>query len=110
MAKRREKAMRGMTDVGAAVVKKAHSEADGMQKLANKDHIKLAPWDWQDYSEQVKKADYARDESVIKQYFLLDRVLQDGVFFAANKLYGIAFNQRHDLPVYQPDLHVFEGF
>jgi peptidyl-dipeptidase Dcp len=110
MAKKPENAIKLMTDMVPAVTHKLKGEADGMQKLASKDHIKLAPWDWQYYSEQVKKKDYALDDAEIKQYFLLDRVLQDGVFFAANKLYGITFKERHDLPVYQPDVRVFEVF
>jgi len=110
MAKKPENAIKLMTDMVPAVIAKTKGEAGGMQKLAGKDHIKLAPWDWQYYSEQVKKTDYALNDAEIKQYFLLDRVLQDGVFFAANKLYGITFKERHDLPVYQPDVRVFEVF
>ncbi len=110
MAKTPERAIKLMTDMVPAAVAKAKSEAASMQKLADKDHVTLAPWDWQYYSEQVKKSDYALDESEVKQYFVLDKVLQDGVFFAANKLYGITFKERHDIPVYQPDVRVFEVF
>ena len=60
--------------------------------------------------QQKRKAQYALDESQIKPYFELDRVLQDGVFFAANQLYGLTFKERKDLPVYQPDVRVFEVF
>src|SRR4029078_5814522 len=70
----------------------------------------LAPWDWQFYAEQVRKAQYDLDESQIKPYFELDNVLQNGVFFAANKLYGLTFKERKDIPVYQPDVRVFEVF
>ena len=85
-------------------------EAADMQKLIDKQSggFKLAPWDWQYYSEQVRKARYDLDESQIKPYFELNRVLTDGVFFAANKLYGITFKERKDIPVYQPDVRVFE--
>ncbi len=110
MAKTPERAIKLMTDMVPASVAKAKSEAASMQKLADKDHIKLAPWDWQYYSEQVKKTTYHLDEDEIKQYFELDNVLQNGVFFAANKLYGITFKERHDIPVYQPDVRVFEVF
>jgi peptidyl-dipeptidase Dcp len=112
MAKTPENAIKLMTDMVPASVGKAKSEAAGMQALAAKDQkdFKLAPWDWQFYSEKVKQTQYKLDESQIKQYFLLDRVLQDGVFFAANKLYGITFKERHDLPVYHPDVRVFEVF
>src|SRR5882724_892048 len=112
MAKTPAHAIKLMTDMSAAAVNKAKGEADKMQKLVNKGKGKfeLAPWDWQYYAEQVRKAEYNLDESQIKPYFELDRVLHDGVFFAANKLYGLTFKERHDLPVYQPDVRVFEVF
>jgi len=72
--------------------------------------LKLKPWDWNFYSEQVRKAKYDLDENEVKPYFELDRVLQDGVFYAANQLYGLTFKERHDLPVYNPDVRVFEVF
>ena len=110
MAKTPARAIKLMTDMVPASVRKAKSEAASMQKLADKDGVKLAPWDWQFYSEQVKKTTYKLDENEIKQYFELNNVLQNGVFFAANKLYGITFKERHDIPVYQPDVRVFEVF
>jgi peptidyl-dipeptidase Dcp len=110
MAKTPERAIKLMTDLVPAAVNKAKGEAASMQKLAGKDHVTLAPWDWQFYSEQVKKTQYKLDENEIKQYFELDNVLQNGVFFAANKLYGITFKERHDIPVYQSDVRVFEVF
>src|SRR5205814_1283945 len=61
-------------------------------------------------AEQVRKAEYALDETQLEPYFELDRVLKDGVFFAANRLYGLTFKQRTDLPVYHPDVRVFEVF
>ncbi|HEX6833050.1 MAG TPA: peptidyl-dipeptidase Dcp [Rudaea sp.] len=110
MAKTPDHAIKLMTDMVPAAVAKAKGEAARMQKIADKDHVKLAPWDWQFYSEQLKQAEYKLDQAQIKQYFELDRVLHDGVFFAANKLYGITFKERHDLPVYQSDVRVFEVF
>ena len=110
MAKTPARAIKLMTDMVPAAVGKARSEAAAMQKLADKDHVKLAPWDWQYYAEQVSKTEFKLDRNEISQYFVLDRVLQDGVFFAANKLYGITFKERHDIPVYQPDVRVFEVF
>ncbi len=112
MAKTPERAIKLMTDMVPAAVAKAKGEAAKMQALVNKQkgHFKLAPWDWQFYSEQVKKNEFKLDEAEVKQYFELDNVLQNGVFFAANKLYGITFKERHDLPVYQPDVRVFEVF
>ncbi len=81
-----------------------------MQQLIDrqKGGFTLAPWDWQYYAEQVRKAEYDLDETQIKPYFELDRVLHDGVFFAANRLYGVTFKERKDIPVYQPDVRVFE--
>jgi len=112
MAKTPAHAIKLMTDMVPAAVKKAQDEARSMQELVNKQKgkFKLAPWDWQFYSDAVKKEKFKLDESEIKQYFELDRVLQDGVFFAANKLYGITFKERHDIPVYQSDVRVFEVF
>lgn len=83
-----------------------------MQALIDKENgaFKLEPWDWQYYAEQVRKAEYDLDESEIRPYFELDRVLRDGVFFAANQLYGLTFKERKDIPVYQPDVRVFEVF
>ena len=111
MAKTPDHAIKLMTDMVPASVAKAKSEAAQMQTLADQQGGgTLAPWDWQFYSEQVKKDAFKLDESQVKQYFELDRVLKDGVFFAANKLYGITFKERHDIPVYQPDVRVFEVF
>src|ERR1043166_10186884 len=62
------------------------------------------------YAEKVAKAKYHRDQRALKLFFELDRVLHDGVFFAANQLYGLTFKERHDLPVYQPDVRVYEVF
>ena len=58
----------------------------------------------------MRKARYDLDENEIKPYFELNNVLENGVFYAANQLYGITFKERHDLPVYQPDVRVFEVF
>ena len=68
------------------------------------------PWDWEHYAEQVRRARLDFDEAAVKPYFELDTVLQDGVFFAANKLYGITFRKRTDIPVYQPDIRTYEVF
>ncbi|WP_062535079.1 peptidyl-dipeptidase Dcp [Mizugakiibacter sediminis] len=112
MAKTPARAEKLMTDMVPAVMAKAQGEADRMQALIDqqKGGFELAPWDWQYYAEQVRKAEYDLDESQVKPYFELDRVLKDGVFYAANKLYGLTFKERHDIPVYQPDVRVFEVF
>lgn len=91
---------------------KASGEAADIQALIDKQNggFKLQPWDWNYYAEQVRKAKYNLDESEIKPYFELNKVLENGVFYAANQLYGLTFKERHDLPVYQKDVRVFEVF
>jgi peptidyl-dipeptidase Dcp len=94
---------------------KARHEAADIQALIDKSdssgaHFELQPWDWNYYAEKVRKAQYDLDESQIKPYFELDHVLHDGLFYAANKLYGLTFKERHDLPVYQEDVRVYEVF
>jgi peptidyl-dipeptidase Dcp len=70
----------------------------------------LQPWDWAFYAEQVRKARFGFDESEVKPYFELNRVLQDGVFYSAHELYGLVFKERHDLPMYRPEVRAFEVF
>jgi peptidyl-dipeptidase Dcp len=96
-------------------VANAKKEADDMQKLIDSQAqasgtkpFKLEAWDWDFYAEQVRRARYAYDESQVRPYFPMDRVLRDGVLFAAHELYGVNFKERKDLPVYQPDVLVFE--
>jgi len=112
MAKTPDAASKLLTDLVPAATARARYEAAQMQKLidSQKGGFKLAPWDWQYYAEQVRKAQYALDESQIKPYFEIDNVLRNGVFFAANKLYGLTFRERKDIPVYHPDVRVFEVF
>ena len=90
----------------------ARREAANIQALIDKQHggFKLEPWDWEFYADQVRKAKYDLDEAQLRPYFELNRVLQDGVFYAANQLYGLTFKERHDIPVYNPDVRVFEVF
>jgi len=112
MAHTPDAAIKLMTDLAPAAVAKARSEAAAMQRMIDAQHggFTLAPWDWQYYAERVRKAQYDLDESQIKPYFVLDTVLVDGVFYAANQLYGLTFKERKDLPVYQADVRVFEVF
>ncbi|MGB7409302.1 MAG: M3 family metallopeptidase, partial [Pontixanthobacter sp.] len=72
--------------------------------------FEVQPWDWYRYAEKVKAERYAFDESAVEPYFQLDRVLEDGIFFAANKLYGLNFEKRTDLPVYHPDVTTYTVF
>ena len=112
MAKTPGSAEKLLTGIVPAATARARAEAARMQKLidAEKGGFQLGPADWEFYAERVRRAEYDLDESQVKQYFELEHVLQDGVFFAANKLYGITFKERKDLPVYHSDVRIFEVF
>ena len=101
-----------LAQLAPPAVANARREAADMQAIidAEKGGFQLAAWDWQLYAEKVRKARYDVDESQLKPYFELDHVLLDGVFFAAGKLYGLTFKERHDLPVYEPTVRVFDVF
>ncbi len=94
------------------VAAKSREEAKDVQAAINRSgqHFDVKPWDWEHYSEQVRKAKYDVDENAVKPYLELNNVLQNGVFYAANRLYGITFKERKDIPVYQPDVRVFQVF
>jgi peptidyl-dipeptidase Dcp len=112
MAKTPAAALKFMNDLVPAATARANAEAKDIQALidAQKGGFELQPWDWNFYSEQVRKAKYDLDANEVKPYFELNRVLTDGVFYAANQLYGITFKERKDIPVYQPDVMVYEVF
>jgi peptidyl-dipeptidase Dcp len=112
MAKTPENAIKLLTDLVPASTAKSRDEAARMQKLidAQNGGFQLTAADWDYYAEQVRKAEFDLDESEVKPYFELNNVLQNGVFYAANQLYGLTFKERHDIPVYQPDVRVFEVF
>jgi len=95
-----------------AATAKAKAEATTIQQQidAEKGGFKVEPYDWDYYAEKVRKQQFDLDESQIKPYFELNKVLIDGVFYAATQLYGITFKERKDLPVYQKDVRVFEVF
>jgi len=104
-----------IAQVAPAALARAHAEAADIQKLidaqaaaAGSASFALQPWDWFFYSEKVRKERYDFDQAAVAPYFELDHVLKDGVFYAAHKLYGLNFRERHDLPVYQKDVRVFE--
>ncbi len=86
----------------------ALAEAEILTELAAADGVELAPWDWPFYSEQVRVQRYSVDTAALRPYFALERVLHDGVFFAANQVYGITFEPRPDLAGYHPDVRVWE--
>lgn len=95
-----------------AATRKAREEAAELQKVidAGGGKFQLQPWDWEFYAEQLRKQKYNLDESEVKPYLELNNVLENGLFYAANQLYGITFKERHDLPVYQPDVRVFDVY
>ena len=112
MAKTTEAALKFMDALVPPATARAASEAQDIQAVIDqqKGRFKVQPWDWDFYSEQVRKAKYDLDEEQVKPYFELNNVLQNGVFYAANQLYGITFKERKDLPVYDPHMRVFEVF
>ena len=93
-------------------VANARRDAEELQTYLGQDHpgATLEPWDWAFYAERVRKARFGLDDATLRPYFELDRVVRDGVLFAASELYGLSFTERHDLPVYHPDVRVFEVF
>jgi peptidyl-dipeptidase Dcp len=101
-----------LSDLAPPAVANAKREAADMQKIVDQEKggFEIASWDWPFYSEKVRKARYAFDESELRPYYELNHVILDGVFFAAGKLYGLTFKERHDIPVYQPDVRVFEVY
>ena len=110
MAKTPQAALEFMDALVPVATAKAAREAADIQAVidAQKSGFKLQPWDWNFYGEQVRKAKYELNEAEIKPYFELNSVLENGVFYAATQLYGIQFKERKDIPVYQPDVRVFE--
>jgi peptidyl-dipeptidase Dcp len=83
-------------------------DLDAMNATPAGDPEKLEAWDWAFYTEKVRQAKYDVDTAALRPWFESERVLQDGVFFAANRLYGIHFAERSDLVAYHPDARVFE--
>jgi peptidyl-dipeptidase Dcp len=110
MAKTPEAALKFMDALVPGATAKAATESKDIQDLidAQKGGFTLQPWDWDFYSDQVRKAKYNLNEAEVKPYFELNNVLENGVFYAANQLYGITFKERKDIPVYQSDVRVFE--
>jgi peptidyl-dipeptidase Dcp len=92
-----------------AAVSNANSEAAILQAAIGNE-FQLRAWDWSFYSEMVRRTRYHIDSAELRPYFELDSVLHDGLFFAANKLYGVTLIQRQDLKGYHPDVRVFEVF
>ena len=112
MAKTPEAAIKFMDALVPAATARAGRERADIQSVIDRQHggFKVTAADWEFYAEQVRKAKYDLDESEVRPYFEIDNVLRNGVFYAATQLYGITFKERHDIPVYAPDVRVFEVF
>ncbi|MDP4206426.1 MAG: M3 family metallopeptidase, partial [Bacteroidota bacterium] len=109
MAKTPDKAFALLNQLWKAALPVAKKEVKEMQAIIDKEgqNFKLESWDWWYYAEKVKKAKYALDEEMIRPYFKLENV-REGAFAVANKLYGYTFSERKDIPVYHPDVKVYE--
>ncbi|HST77548.1 MAG TPA: M3 family metallopeptidase, partial [Verrucomicrobiae bacterium] len=112
MTKTPDAALKFMDQLAAPAVARDAAEAKDIQELIDKQKggFQLQPWDWDFYSEQVRKAKYDLNEDDVKPYFELNNVLENGVFYAAHQLYGLSFKERKDLPVYAAGIRVFEVF
>ena len=112
MAKTPENAINLLARLATPAVETAKRESDEIQALIDKQKggFTVEPWDWNFYAEQVRKEKYDLDENQIKPYFEVKTVLEKGVFYAAEKFYGITFKERNDLPVYHPDVVAYEVY
>ena len=101
-----------LASLAPRAVANAKQEAADLQAAIDAEggDFELAAWDWDFYAEKVRQERYAFDAAELKPYFELDSVLKNGVFFAAGQIYGLRFEERFDLPVYQEDVRVFEVF
>jgi peptidyl-dipeptidase Dcp len=101
-----------LAEFAKPAVNNAKKEAADLQKVVDAEggKFQVAAYDWNYYSDKVRAQRYAFDQNQLKPYFEYNRVLVDGVFFAATKEFGITFKERKDLPVYDPDVRVFDVF
>jgi peptidyl-dipeptidase Dcp len=109
MAKTPEKALELMEAVWKPAVARVHEEVADMQKLADKEgaNIKIEPWDYRYYAEKVRKSKYNLDQNEVKQYLQLEK-LREGMFWVAGELFNFSFTPVTDVPVYHPDVKVWE--
>ena len=110
MAKDRDTAVAFLDRLAPAVSTKQKQEAADIRALAKSQGatFEVTPADWNFYAEQIRKQRYAIDSDQLKQYFEFNKVLEDGVFYAANQLYGLTFKERKDIPTWNADMRVFE--
>ncbi|EIG6776235.1 peptidyl-dipeptidase Dcp [Escherichia coli] len=112
MAKTPEAALNFMREIVPAARQRASDELASIQAVIDKQQggFSAQPWDWAFYAEQVRREKFDLDEAQLKPYFELNTVLNEGVFWTANQLFGIKFVERFDIPVYHPDVRVWEIF
>ncbi len=106
-----------LSELAPVALARARQDAADMQRLIDAEAAEsrteafaLRPWDWAFYAEKLRAVQFDFDQAEVKPYFELENVLRNGVFHAARELYGLDFQERHDLPVYHPDVRVFEVF
>lgn len=109
-AKTPENALDMLTGLIPAVVSNTRLEAREIEEMMRAEGLEdgVMPWDWGYYSEKVRKAKYEIDQAEVRPYFELNRVLEDGVFYTMNRLYGVTFTERFDLPLYHEDVRTFD--
>jgi peptidyl-dipeptidase Dcp len=107
MAKTPEAAKRFLDDLVLPATANAAREAEDIRRLMDAGD-EVRPWDWAYYAKLVRKAKFDFDDAEVKPYFEINNVLESGVFYAANQLFGLTFKERRDIPVYQPEVRVFE--
>jgi peptidyl-dipeptidase Dcp len=109
MAKTPEKVFEFLGQVWAAATPFAKAEVAAQQELIDKDggKFKLEPWDWWYYTDRIKREKYNLSDEITRPYFMIDNVME-GMFYVANRLYGLSFTKRSDIPKYHPDVNTFE--
>src|SRR5260370_40019435 len=107
MAKPPEPAKLFRNDPVLPATANAAREAEDIRQLMNAQD-EVQPWDWAYYAKLVRKAKFDFDDAEVKPYFEINNVLENGVFYAANQLFGLTFQERKDIPIYQPEVRVFE--
>ena len=112
MAKTPENVEKFLIRLIPATVASEKREASGIQNFINNSDkkFKLQPWDWEYYAGKLRKANFNLNDSLVKQYFVLENVLKKGIFYEAHELYGLTFKEVHDIPVYQKDVRVFKVY
>ncbi|MGH7737798.1 MAG: M3 family metallopeptidase [Candidatus Tyrphobacter sp.] len=112
MARTPQTVQRFLAQLISPVRTAAAVEASELQREIDESggHFRLQPYDWELYAQRLRAAKYHFDERTVRRYFELNNVLENGLFYAANRLYGITLKERHDIPVYQKDVRVFEVY